>query len=201
MIDMSSYDEAALIEAVKQGDTDAFIHLYNRYHAGLYTYIVRFIKVPELAEDVLQEVFIKLWTVRERVKPELSLQAYLYRISRNKVFKLLKKISSDQELKLKVITELDLSLNDTDNKARWNQYQQMLQSAINALPPQRQKVFRLCREQGKTYKEVAIQLNISSNTVKEHMILATKSVWEYFSRNGEIFFYGIPLLYSLTGIL
>ncbi len=201
MIDMSSYDEAALIEAVKQGDTDAFIHLYNRYHAGLYTYIVRFIKVPELAEDVLQEVFIKLWTVRERVKPGLSLQAYLYRISRNKVFKLLKKISSDQELKLKVITEIDLSLNDTDNKARWNQYQQMLQSAINALPPQRQKVFRLCREQGKTYKEVAIQLNISPNTVKEHMILATKSVWEYFSRNGETFFYGIPLLYSLTGIL
>jgi RNA polymerase sigma-70 factor (ECF subfamily) len=201
MIDMSSYDEAALIEAVKQGDTDAFIHLYNRYHAGLYTYIVRFIKIPELAEDVLQEVFIKLWTVRERVKPELSLQAYLYRISRNKVFKLLKKISSDQELKLKVITEIDLSLNDTDNKARWNQYQQMLQSAINALPPQRQKVFRLCREQGKTYKEVAIQLNISPNTVKEHMILATKSVWEHFSRHGETFFYSIPLLYSLTGIL
>lgn len=201
MIDMSSYDEAALIEAVKQGDTDAFIHLYNRYHAGLYTYIVRFIKVPELAEDVLQEVFIKLWTVRERVKPELSLQAYLYRISRNKVFKLLKKISSDQELKLKVITEIDLSLNDTDNKARWNQYQQMLQSAIDALPPQRQKVFRLCREQGKTHKEVAIQLNISPNTVKEHMILATKSVWEHFSRNGETFFYGTPLLYALAGIL
>lgn len=182
----ANYDEIALLKRLRHGDTDAYMQLYNHYHPALYNYVLRFIKIPEMAEDTLQEVFLKLWSIRERINPELSFGAYLYRISRNHVFKLLKKIAADDVLRIRAMLEIKNTTEDADNKVRWNQYQQLLQSAISQLPPQRKKVFKLCREEGKTYEEVSNELSISRNTIKEHMVLAVKSIKEYFFRHGGI---------------
>ena len=70
-------------------------------------------------------------------------------------------------------------------KLQWKQYQESLAAAIDQLPPQRQKVFKLCREQSRTYDEVAAELGISRNTVKEHMVLAVKAIREYFKRHSD----------------
>jgi RNA polymerase sigma-70 factor (family 1) len=188
------YDEVALVKDLQQGSAEAFIQLYNHYHPALYSFVIKFIKVPELAEDILQEIFLKLWKIRERVNPELSFQAYLYRISRNLVYDRLKQIAADKELCLRVIMEFQFTIEDTENKARWSQYQSLLKSAISQLPPQRQKIFKLCREEGKTYKDVSHELNISPNTVKEHMVLAVKSIKDYFYRYGDISFIAILLI-------
>ena len=99
-------EEAVLLRELRQGSTDAYITLYNQYSPSLYTYILHFINVPEFAEDALQEVFIKIWEIRERINPELSFSGYLYRITRNHVFKLLKKITADKALRLQVIRDL-----------------------------------------------------------------------------------------------
>jgi RNA polymerase sigma-70 factor (ECF subfamily) len=198
---MDNFDEAALIGRLKEGNKDAFIQLYNRYHRGLYAYVTRIVKLPDLAEDILQEVFLKIWDIRHRINPELSFQAYLYRISRNLSFKMLKRISADYNLRLRVMSELQSTVEDTALKASWDQYRIILKKAIDALPPRRQNIFKLCREEGKTYKEVAALLNISPYTVKEHMVLATKFIKEYLSRHGEILFYLAPPLFVLTGIV
>src|SRR5688572_17768181 len=156
-----SYNEPALVQELQKGNKDAFFELYERYHPAIYKYIIKFIKIPEQAEDILQEVFLKIWIHRERIDTNLSFQAYLYRISRNQAFKALKKIASDNELRLKVMLEFQHTVKDADNKALWAQYESILKSAIGKLPPQRQKIFRLCREDGKSYKEISCELNIS----------------------------------------
>ncbi|HRO69290.1 MAG TPA: RNA polymerase sigma-70 factor [Chitinophagaceae bacterium] len=196
-----NFDEVALVRELQKGSTEAFIQLYNRYHPALYTYIIKLIKLNDLTEDILQEVFLKIWTIRQRINPELSFQAYLYRISRNLTFKALKKISENENLRFRIMAELQSTVEDAGNKASWDQYESILRAAINALPPQRQKIFRLCRQEGKTYKEVSGLLNISPYTVKEHMVLATKAIREFFSRYGEIFFYIPPPLFAFTGII
>ena len=136
-------------------------------------------------EDVLQDVFIKIWEIRGRIKPELSFSGYLYRITRNHVFKLLKKITADEALRLRVMQDLYQQTTDADTLLQWKQYETLLHSAIDRLPPQRQKVFRLCREELKSYEEVARELGISRNTVKEHMMLAMKSIRFFVYSNAD----------------
>jgi RNA polymerase sigma-70 factor (ECF subfamily) len=181
-----NYNEPALLRELQQGNKDAFLQLYDHYYPAIYRYINKFVKLPELTEDLLQEVFLKIWTIRHRIDPGQSFQAYLYRISRNQTYKTLKKIAADNELRLQVMLQFQHSVKDADNKAQWAQYQSILRSAIEQLPPQRQKIFKLCREEGKTYKEVSFELNISPNTVKEHMVLATRSIRDYLYRYGDI---------------
>lgn len=190
-------EEAVLLQRLQQGDTGAYIALYDQYYPSLYTYILHFINIPELAEDALQEVFIKIWEIRERINPELSFSGYLYRITRNHVFKLLKKISADAALRLQVMQELQQQTEDADTALLWKQYESLLHQAIAQLPPQRQKVFRLCREESKSYEEVAVELGISRNTVKEHMVLAMKSIKFFFYTNTD----GILPLLLVSGIL
>jgi len=173
-------NERILLEELKDGNSTTFLELYNRYHPGLYHYVIRFIKVPALAEDVLQDVFLKIWEIRKTINPDLSFQAYLYRISRNCVFKLIKKIASDENLRLKIMQQLQKNVTGADIKMQWKEYEELFNYAIAQLPPQRQKVFRLCREEGKTYEQAAAELGISRNTVKEHMVMAMKFVKEQF---------------------
>ena len=180
------YDETALLKRLKEGDTTAFIQLYDHYHHPLYIFILRFVKVPEYAEDVLQDVFLKIWEIRERINPDLSFNAYLYKISRNKVFKLLKKIVTDNAMQTQLMNQLEIATEAPHLKLQWKQYNDLLHKAVDQLPPQRQKVFKLCREQGKTYDEAAAELGISKNTIKEHMVAAMKSIKEYIFLHGEL---------------
>lgn len=179
------YDEKDLLNRLKNDDADAYIQLYDHYYPSLYAYILRFVKITDLAEDVLQDVFLKLWEIRHRIDPDLSFSAYLYRISRNLVFKQIKKISVDEELRLGVMYRLSSLHEHSHVELQWKQYQESLVAAIDQLPPQRQKVFRLCREQNRTYDEAAAELGISRNTVKEHMVLAVKAIREYFKRHSD----------------
>ena len=180
-----SYDERSLLQRLRLGENDAFLELYNIYHPALYNYVLRFVKIPAIAEDILQDTFLKIWEIRERIDPDLSFKAYLYRICRNSVFKLVKKIAGDEGLRLQVMLQFKQSVSDADLKVRWQQYEEILYAAIDQLPPQRQRVFMLCREEGLTYDQAAEQLGISRNTVKEHMVLAMKSIKEYFQHHGD----------------
>src|SRR5688572_19067644 len=99
---------------------------------------------------------------------------------------MLKKFAADAELRYEVGFQINETIQDAELKFQWQQYEKILNAAIDQLPPQRQKIFKLCRQEGKKYEEVAAELNISRNTVKEHMVLAVKSIKEYVYRHADI---------------
>jgi RNA polymerase sigma-70 factor (family 1) len=179
-------DEKYLLEQLRQGNSEAFFRLYKRYHKQVYHYLLKFIKSPEVAEDALQEAFIKIWEIRERINPALGFTGYLFRISRNTLFKLMKKMASGDALLLRAAREFQNEVNDPDTRLRWQQYEKLLREAVNQLPPQRKNVFTLCREEGKSYDQVSAELGISKNTVKEHMVASMKFLRDYISRHGDI---------------
>jgi RNA polymerase sigma-70 factor (family 1) len=197
MVIVPGIDEPEILRRLKNGDTIAYLDIYNRYHAGLYCYVLRFVKLPEIAEDIVHDVFIKLWDARESIKPELFTMGYLYRISRNQVFKMMKKISHDEQLRKQVLFKLEQLMPGVllEEQLQWKQYESVLEHAIANLPPQRRRVFNLCRQEGKTYQEAAELLGISSHTVKEHMMLAMKSIKDYTYRHTDIAF-GLLILHS-----
>jgi len=185
---MNEIDENELILRLQKNDREAFMVLYDRYHVLIYQWVLKLVKVPHLAEDLVQEVFLKIWKIREHINPQQSFPAFLYRISRNMAFNTIKKIASEEKLQAQVMTELRNNCESAENKLLWQQYEEILRNAVEQLPKQRQKVFKLCRTEGKTYEEVAQELGISRNTVKEHMVLAVKNIKEYFYRYGDISF-------------
>jgi RNA polymerase sigma-70 factor (ECF subfamily) len=185
---MNNINEYNLLKKLKKGDSKAFLELYDRYHLQVYNWALKFVKIPAIAEDIVQDVFLKIWVIRERLNPQLSFPAFIYRICRNRVFSDLKKIAVNERLTLNVIEQFRSLKESPADLAIWNQYEVLLESAIRKLPKQRQKVFKLCRQGGKTYEEVAVELCISKNTVKEHMVMAVKNIREYFYQYGEISF-------------
>ncbi|HEY9197272.1 MAG TPA: RNA polymerase sigma-70 factor [Mucilaginibacter sp.] len=181
-------NDTGLCERLKGGDVEAYKLIYDKYHSRLYYYALKFLKMPELAEDVIHDVFMKLWEIREQLKPEFGIVGYLYKISRNHVFKLLKKITTETELRNRVLSIIEEQAMESEASLQWNEYAQLLDGAVNQLPPQCKKVFTLCRKEGKTYEEAATILGISKHTVKEHMTAAMKSIRKYFSQNADIVF-------------
>jgi RNA polymerase sigma-70 factor (ECF subfamily) len=185
---MDTSDEVELISRLQNNDADAYMLLYKRYHVLVYNWAIAIVKVEHLAEDLVQDVFLKIWQIRNRLNPSQSFPAFIYRIARNKAFTLLKKIANDDKLRADVILHLANKIESAEHKVQWREYEVILQKAVSQLPTQRQKVFKLCRQDGKTYDEVAQELGISRNTVKEHMVMAVKNIKEYLYRFGDVSF-------------
>ncbi|ACU64143.1 RNA polymerase sigma factor [Chitinophaga pinensis] len=182
---MPSEEEVLL--RMMQGDESAFTKIYRHYHASLYVYLLRFCKVPSLAEDLVHDVFLKVWEIRDRINPELSFTGYLYRIARNHVIKTIDKLTTDKNFRDQLFSQLeDVSAVQPEQQVRTKEYDRLFQEALVRMPPQRLNVFKLCRQEGKSYDEVALLLGISRNAVKKHMVLGMRFIYDYVHRHGDI---------------
>ena len=178
---MQSLSDEVLVRQLTNGDRDAFWELFEKYHHRLYRHVLKFAKSPELAEDVVQDTFLKIWENRQNLNPEMSFAGYLQALSRNQVLNLLKRTAVERRIKKEFVFKVENVSNTTENSLADHEYEALISQAIEQLPPQRQAIFRLCRQEGKTYQETAEMLGISKNTVKEHMVLAMKAIRNFFS--------------------
>jgi len=182
-----------------QGSERAFFQIYTLYHPNIYCFALKYFKNEEIAEDITHDTFLRLWQYRDRINHEMPLINYLYRIARNVLFKEFKKYKGNLHLKEQLLTDYEnhqLLSACVHTTYQTREYNRILEQAINHLPAQRQRVFKLCKQEGKTYKETANQLGISSYTVKEHMTLAMKSIKEYLIAHADLVF-GLLLILSL----
>jgi RNA polymerase sigma-70 factor (family 1) len=180
-------DEPELLSALAVGSEAAFTAIYNRHHQAMYNYILRFVKVPQLTEDLVHEIFIKIWETRATLHITKDFSAYLFRICHNKAMDELKKIAADRSLRQLVIYWMTPA-HFTDNTvlSKMQDYEQLARKAIDSLPPRRREVFLLCTEGGKTYDQAAKALGISRNTVKEHMVHASRALRKYLIETGQM---------------
>lgn len=179
------YDDLALFELMTRGDEEAFTALYSRYHQGIYNFLLRIVKIPTLAEDLMQDVFVKIWEECQNIKVTASFSSYLYQIARHKAIDALRKIARESVLEDEVRHRLACGLaHFMYPDYEWRQYEYLLCQAINALPPQRRRAFELVRQEGKKYEEAAFVMGISRNTLKQHLSLAVESIRQSFLEQG-----------------
>ncbi|GAA0554613.1 RNA polymerase sigma factor [Chitinophaga japonensis] len=170
-----------------EGDESAFTSIYRHYHPALYIYLLRFCKIPSLAEDLVHDVFLKIWEIRHRINPRLPFTGYLYRIARNHAFKTIQRIANDQALRTQLLQHLPLTgSGQPEQLVREKEYDRLFREALSRLTPQRLNVFRLCRQEGKSYDEAAAILGISRNAVKKHMVLSMRFIHNYIYRHGDL---------------
>lgn len=170
------YNEGEVLRLLKQGSELAFAQLFDHYRPRIYRTARRFLKSTELAEEIVQEVFLKVWLKRETLHQVESLDAFLYTMARNLTFDALRKLSTESIAKQQLALAAEESDNITDLTLQENQYTELLEQAVAQLSPQQKQVFQLAKVEGLTHEAIAERLNISRLTVKTHMAKALQSI-------------------------
>lgn len=178
--------EAEWVVRLKNGDEGAFRKIYDQYHHRLYQYTLKFTNASEMAKEIVQEVFVKLWMSHKYLNPELSLQSYLYTIARHLNFKFLQKVAHDSALKEEIIHCYTAQRNYIEDKLIYDEYVKIAHEAVEQLSPHRQLVYRMSKHEGLSHQEIAIRLGVSMNTVKNHLVDANKSIKEYLLLHTDI---------------
>ena len=163
------------IEGVKNGDMAAFDLVYRAYSKRLYRFVYGIIKTEIDAEEIVQEVFVKIWESHEKIDNFALFDSYLFTIAYNSTISLIRKKLSEKKY-IQYIKSLQIP--PQQKSAEINSDFEILSEKVNGLirklPPRQKEVFMLHRENELTYRQIAEKLDISVNTVENHMSKALK---------------------------
>lgn len=184
-------DESRLLEAFAKGDKKSFEKLFREYYDPTCRYVMRIIRDQDTTEEIVQSTFVNLWEKREMIRSDISFRSYLFRAAYNTALNYIKH--------QKVVARHVASKQDRIVEVKKNfvshqpdfELQKRITHAVEELPPQCQRVFRLSREEGLKYHEIAEELGISKKTVEVHMGKALKMLRESLGDYLTIF---LPLL-------
>lgn len=178
--------EKELLVKLKSGDQRAFDQIYLFYSPRIYGKILRLTRTKELAIELLQDTFVKVWEKRHLINPELSFKSWLYRIAINEVYLFYRKVARNAKLQEELTASfIELHVSVEENYLLKESHE-LLSKAIDLLPPQRKAVFTLCKLEGRSYEEAAYILNISTNTVSSQLVKATSAIRLYLFRAEHI---------------
>jgi len=176
--------ERQWLEQLAKGEESAFRLLFDRYHPFIYSFALRMTASDPIAKDVVQDVMIKIWVNRQTLYTIDNFPAYINRMTRNQVLNGMKRKAHEESL-LKELHPHREDRSPTEEAAIGRELEQLLHKAINQLPAQQQKVYRMSRIEGLKHEDIANALNISRETVKKHMMAALRSVKQYLEDNGN----------------
>lgn len=162
-------NEIDILAKIAQGDERSFAELFYWYAKPLSQFVFKLTDSLELSEEIIQDTFIKIWLRRETLPEIQNFGGYLYTICRNETFLVLKKIASKNNAHTVFEKEIiqDLELQELDNPA--DEYRKRIELAVEKLPEQQKKVYKMSRHDKLKHQEIALALNISSETVKKHI--------------------------------
>lgn len=164
--------EKETVEHFILGDEKAFEWIFHRSKGKLKGFLKKVMPKDEDEESVLQEVYLKLWSTRKFIHPDKNFEAYLFAIARNLVIDVMRKRLHRQKYLEKLYLQLkERQVNDLDTytAVEYSELEKKIFELIDQLPEKRREIFKLNRLDGLTYKEIAVKLRISENTVDSQM--------------------------------
>ena len=184
---LSNHKGEALTGRLKAGDQSAFEHIYHHYREPLFHLAIRYLKDQELAEDCLQEVFIKLWNHRQQLDESLSLRGFLFTCLKRHVLNAIRTeqtririatLASMEQPHAAPVTEQDVSFNESK--------QQVLQG-MDTLSEGKRKIVHLSLLEGYSHQEIASMLHLSEHTVRSQISQACKLMRQYLTKAMSLF--------------
>lgn len=178
-----------LLQKVALGDQLAFRELYHTFHKRLHYFAFALVKTKEAAEEIVEDVFIRLWNQRSTVTEINNLKIYLYTATKNTALNYLSRKA--RESIIEPFDNIDIALQETGVSPEQimitAEIYQKIRQAVDALPPRCKMIFKLIREDGLRYKEVSEILNISINTIDAQMAIAIQRITEAVRKDFEKF--------------
>lgn len=181
-------NEKEVIQQFKNGDAAAFEFLYKRYWQKVYNFSKLYITSSSDVEEIVQEVFTKLWEVRAFVDENKNFQGFLFIVTRNIIFNKSRRSFNKDFFQITVV-EAVVDSYDIEEELEASDLNQYFQSLIAMLSPRQQQVFHLSREEHLTYKQIAQRLHISEKTVEHHI----SDVLKFLKKNMQLYIIFIAL--------
>lgn len=181
----SSYptnEDNVLFLLIKKRDKDAFTTVYQKYHAYLFALALKYLKSSEMAEEAVQQVFVKLWETSAKLEIEVNLKNYLYTMVKNYILNQFR--NNRETIALNYVNAQSEIAKEDDfiEKLEEREMHEFLYKGIDKLPPQKREICKLKLESKYSNQEIADKMNISIHTVKSHYQESVKILREYFQK-------------------
>lgn len=183
----ASYSEEELLAFIARGDELAFTRLFDNYRDRIYSIAFRITHSTTIAEEIVQDVFLKIWLRRDRLIEIQNFNAYLSVVTRNHVYKALKQIAKNYELTALADKDQLAGDNDSAGLVMEKEYNSLLQKAVDRLPNQQKQVYQYIKEKGLKREEAAGLLHLSPETVKYHLAEAMKNIRTFCMSHLDVF--------------
>lgn len=168
------HDDLFLLERLKTGDSTCFEILYSKYSGRLYNFVLTLSKGDcYLAEEIVQNVFVKIWEMHSYISTEGSFNSFLYTIGRNMFLNTIKKRMQESLYQDYCMENNSIPENAVEKEVEFRMLEEQINKLIEQLPPSRRKVYILSKIEHFSNKEIATLLNISENTVESQLNKAT----------------------------
>jgi RNA polymerase sigma-70 factor (ECF subfamily) len=171
-----SYKEKKLLEQVARGSETAFRLLYDIQHQRIYSFALFLTHSEVLAEEVTQEIFIKIWNHRTELSEIRQFDAWLKTLIRNQCYTFLNRLAKERLILQEINEQNTEGSNFTEENILFSDYSRLLQQLLDRLPEQQRKVFILSRQEGIKHEDIARQMGLSINTIKSHMKAALRNI-------------------------
>lgn len=178
------HNENELLIKVAEGDKSAFSTLFNHYQKFVFSFGCKLMRSEETAEEIVQDVFVKIWEGRDKLRTIDNFAGYLNILVRNHSFNLLRRLAHRQKVREDILIPLSEEDNSTQHIIDYRETLRILEEVLDNLPEQQRTVYSLCHLDGLKYEEAAAKMNISIATVHYHMKLALKNIRLHLVKNG-----------------
>ncbi|MFT4093766.1 MAG: RNA polymerase sigma-70 factor [Niabella sp.] len=177
-----------LVQKISEGNEEAFRKLFEHSRDRLHVFVLKMVKKREVAEEIVLDVFTRLWQRKDIVNEVRDIENFLFKAASNRAIDFLRAANKDKVLKDVIWEEIQIAdaINPADVMTT-KKLQEKVEQLIGALPPQRQLIFQLSRDEGLSYEQIASRLDISKNTVRNQMIEALKFIRAQLHTNYELF--------------
>lgn len=178
---LSVEGQATRVIDLQKGDKRAFDDFYHQYYQPVYRNISKLIYQHDIAEDILQEVFLALWEHRSKLDPERSVGGWLFVVSYNKSINWLKRNNEERNfVPVSAIYAFDIEETQVQEQIFENQVA-LINNAVDQLPLRKKQAFRLCKLEGRSYEEAGELLGITTDTVKEYVKTSSQIIRRYIA--------------------
>lgn len=186
-----TYDESTLLLKVVNGDEAAFRRLFEEHWDNIYGVAFAFTKSAVIAEEMVQDVFVKIWINRQCLSGIKKFSDYLFIVARNHILSKLRKKIHEEPFSDHLKNYFREASNLPDQQLLCKEAEHLIGRAIERLPSQQRLIYCLSRQEGLNQEEIAVKLNISKNTVKSHMSKALLFIRNYLQMHGEMVSFAI----------
>lgn len=169
MLSKSNTDKEGVMESLREGNSCAYKIVYDRYQRQVYFFVYAITKSAYAAEEIVQEVFIKIWMIRESLQPDRSFEAFLFAVVRHLSYNYLRTVTNSRSLKEELRKNLTHFTRYTEDVILLMEYETLLEDILTRIPKQKRHIFMLSKRQGKSNQDITNLLSFSSKTVKNHL--------------------------------
>lgn len=169
-----------LIEKLRKGDLEAFDAVFEKYGNRLFGFALKYLKSKEEAEGLVQDVFLKIWENRKKLKKDSSLKSFLFTISYHNICKFFRKKQLQGKLKEEIGLASNISM-DTEEQIDFHSTLEHIEQLIEQLPSKQKAIFLKSRKEGKSTREIAQEMHLAPGTVDNHISAALKFLRKHIS--------------------